>query len=302
MRLPRLALLCLVIGTPAHATPQPPTDPCAVAAFNELAQVQARAKSLAAATTVTLADKLELAMDVPTGYVMQSPGRERFRDLFAATDAKTTAPILADIDRDLDALLVDGGSWRYRCEAYPSSHLAAKPVTQTQLATRRAIAKRTVAAHARAADCARLQGRVLAAPEAKRFAFTSALDRCHRDLELAHAQCDKDFATIEHTDAFAPWHASLGVSNLIELRNVHAIAATDVTAARARIEPMLDALPLPLSALAKPSRDALSIKDPIGALYELSGALKILYSPCEQLWTSESRCIVRPESCRKRPN
>lgn len=303
--LPRLALLSgaafALVALPALAAPTPPAAPCARAAFDELANVQARAKALAAAT-VTLADKLELAMDVPISYVMQSPGRERFRDLFAATDAKATAAILADLERDLDALLAAGTVWRYRCEAYPTSHVAPKPLTKQTLAARRAIAKRLVAAHARATECEALQAKVLAAPEAKRHPFTAALNRCYTDLEAARSRCDRDVATIIHTDAFAPYRASLAVSNLIELRRVHTIGAADVTAVRSRVEPMLDALQPPLASLAGPSRQALTQKDPIAVLYTLSGTLKSLYSPCERLWFSSSRCIIHPDSCRKEPD
>jgi hypothetical protein len=295
-------LLACCIGSVANAAPAPPTDPCALAAFNELAKVQARIKALASSGTATLADKLELAMDLPTSYVMQSPGTERFRDLFAATDAKAITTILGDMDHDLDTVLAAGGAWRYRCEAYPSSHVAPKPLTKRALAERRKIAARTVATHTRADECAKLQAKVLAAPDDKRFAFTSALDRCYTDIEAARAQCERDFTTIVHTDGFTPYRVSLAVSNLIELRRLHTISTADVTALRGRVEPMLDALQPPLASFAAPSRKALTLKDPVAVLYELSGTLKRLYSPCEGLWFSESRCIVRSDSCRKEPN
>ncbi len=286
----------------ASAAPTPPKDPCARNAFDELAAVQARARALATTGTATLADKLELAMSVPTGYVMQSPGSERFRELFATSDAKTLTSILTDLANDLDTILADGGAWRYRCEAYPQSHVAAKPPTKRELAERRAIAKRTTAAHARADECAALQGKVLALPGDKRHAFTKALDRCYLDLQAAHEQCERDFATLEHTDGFAPYQTSIAVSNLIELRRAHTITADDVIAVRGRAEPMLDSLRPPLSSFTAPVRKALASRDPVGALYETSGALKTLYSPCERLWTSSSRCIVNPESCRPKPN
>lgn len=296
-----LALVALLGPSLTVASPTPPKDPCARAAFDELAKVQARAKTLATAS-VTLDDKLELAMDVPISYVMQSPGSERFRDLFAASDAKATAALLADLARDLDTVLAAGTVWRYRCEAYPTSHVAPKPFTKQELAARRAIAKRLVAAHARATECEALQAKVLAAPEARRPPFTAALNRCYTDLEAARARCDKDVATIIHTDSFAPYRASLAVSNLIELRGEHTIGAADATAVRGRIEPMLDALLPPLASLAGPSRQALAQKDPIAVLYTLSGTLKSLYSPCERLWFSSSRCIVHPDRCRKEPD
>jgi hypothetical protein len=297
----RLALLGCLACSLATAAPTPPTDPCALAAFNELAQVQARVKALAT-RTVTLADKLELAMDMPTGYVMQSPGEERFRQLFAATDAKVVATILTDMASDLDPVLRGGGAWRYRCEAYPTSHVVAKPLTKQALAARRAIAKRTVAVHARVDECEKLQQKVLAAPDTKRFAFSTALNRCYTDIEAARTQCERDFAVIEHTDSFAAYRASLAVSNLIELRREHTITSADVDAVRTRVVPMLDGLQPPLASFAAPSRDAFKHKDPVAVLYELSGTLKRLYIPCERLWFSESRCIVSPDSCRKEPD
>lgn len=299
----RIALL-LVSTVAAAAPPAPPapTDPCALGAFNELVRVQARITAMATAHAATLAEKLELAMDMPTGYVMQPPGNARFRDLFAATDANELAAILTDMDHDLDAILHDGGAWRYRCEAYPTSNVSAKPPDAKALGTRSAIAARTVAAHARADECTRLQNKVLGMAEAKRFAFTGTLDRCYADLEAARSRCERDFAEIEHVDSFAPYRASLAVSNLIELRHDHTISSADVDAVRARVLPMLDALRPPLAALAAPSRDAFARKDPVAVLYELSGALKRLYNPCEGLWFGESRCIVQPDSCRKKPN
>jgi len=298
----RIAVLGCLVSALAAAAPAAPTEPCALAAFNELARVQTRIKAMATAHAATLAEKLELAMDVPTGYVMQAPGNERFRDLFAATDANVLAAILTDMDHDLDTILRDGGAWRYRCEAYPTSNVSPRPPDAKALAARRAIATRTVAAHARADECARLQNQVLGAPEAKRFAFIGALNGCYADLEAARTRCEGDFAEIEHVDSFAPYRASLAVSNLIELRHDHTISSADVDAVRARVLPMLDAMRPPLASFAAPSRDAFAQKDPVAVLYELSGALKRLYSPCEGLWFGESRCIVQPESCRKKPN
>jgi hypothetical protein len=302
----RVPFAIVLASSVAAAAPTPPTDACARKAFDELVAVQARAKALAAAGTVTMAEKLELAMGVPTGYVMQSPGNERFRDLFAATDVKKLASIVTDIANDLDAVLANGGAWRYRCEAYPQSHVTPKPLTKRELAKRRAIAKRTLAAYELADQCIVLQNRVLswqgALPEGKRHVVTKALDRCYVELELARALCERDFKALEHDDLFAPYQASIAVSNLIELRRVHKMSADDITAVRSRVEPMLDALQPPLSSLAAPSRAALAATNPIVALHTLSGTLKQLYSPCEQLWMSESGCIVQPDSCRDKPN
>lgn len=294
----RIALLGCLVSTVAAAAP---ADRCGLAAFDELSRVRARIAAMASAHTATLAEKLELAMDMPTSYVMQSPGNARFRALFDATDTNKLATILSDMDHDLDAILRDGGAWRYRCEAYPTSHASPKRLDAKALSTRRAIAARTIAAYARADDCARLQNQVLGLPEAKRFAFTGALDRCHTDLEAARTRCERDFAEIEHVDAFAPYRASLAVSNLIELRREHTISSADVDAVRARVVPILDALRPPLASLASPSRAAFAQKDPVAVLYELSGALKRLYNPCETLWFGESRCTVQPEVCRKKP-
>jgi len=299
MRSSLVLVVALVrVATAQPSPPTPPADPCAGAAFRELEQLQARFAALEAAGGATLADILDLLMASPTSYAWQAPGSERFHALFTAQDLGATRPILAAMQTDFVALL---GStrpvWGYRCEAYPTSHQAATPLTPEELAARKAIAKTSRAAHARDAECERLQARAFNTPEEKRHVFAAALDRCHRDLTAARERCERDFAVISRTDGFAPYQASLSVSNIIELRG-RALTADDVAAVRRRVGPVLDALRPPLSSHAAPARAALARKDPSEAVHALSGALKVLYSPCEALYASPSRCIVHPGICR----
>ena len=147
----------------------------------------------------------------------------------------------------------------------------------------------------RADACAALQARAFATHERKRRTFAGGLDRCQRDLDVARERCERDFAVISRTDGFAPYQASIAVSNIFELRRA-AWTVDDLAAVRRRVTPVLDALPPPLSSLASPARASLARAD---AITELSGTLKVLYSPCEALRASPSRCIVTPELCRK---
>jgi len=295
----RIALALVVVTVRlAAAQPAPPADPCGRAAFKELAQVRARIATLEAAGAATLDDILDVAMSSPTSYVMQAPGSERLRALLASQDPAETRSLLGALKTDYDTLLATPAIWRYRCEAYPSSHLPPPTLRPKELAARRTLATIATAAHARAAECATLQARAFKTPEARRGVFARPIDRCHQDLDVARQACERDFAGIIHGDSFGPYQASIAVSNVIDLRK-NALARDDVAAVRRRVEPMLDALRPPLSALAAPSRAALAKKDPVDALYSLSGSLKILYSPCEALWTSSSRCVISPSRCRK---
>jgi len=238
-------------------------------------------------------------MASPTSYVWQRPGSERFHELFTAPDRNATRPILAVMKTDFLALLGSNPPvWKYRCDAYPTSHQTPPTLTAKELVARNVIAKAARAAHTRAAECSALQARALATPEAKRRGFAAGLDRCHRDLDVAQQQCERDFAVISRTDGFAPYQASIAVSNMIELRG-RTLNAEDVAAVRRRVVPILDALQSPLSSLAAPARVALARKDPTEAIHQLSGAMKVLYSPCEALWATSSRCIISPSACKK---
>lgn len=302
----RVAVLLLLIAADVAAQPappprpRPPADACGRAAFRELERVQARATALAAAGLPTQDDIVALVMDVPTSYVMQSPGRGRFLELFATSDARVSRKLLGEIAADFVKILGNDRTWAYRCEAYPSWHIAPPKLSARELARRGAIAKRTKAALVRADECAKLTGRVLAAPEHERHRFTAMLHRCYRDLNAARARCERDFDLIAHSDGYGPFRAQGAVSNILELRRKRLPTTADVLALRRRILPMLDALQPPLSELTGPTRAALTRNDPIEALYELSGALKVLVAPCGGLWPSQPRCIVTPQSCEKR--
>jgi hypothetical protein len=245
----------------------------------------------------------ELAMDVPTGYVMMSPGRDRFRQLLAANAASAMRTLLGEIAADLTEIRRDQMPWKDRCEVYPNWHVPAPSLDAKQLAERRRTATFASTALARAAVCARLQSQVLALPEGKRSAFRTELDRCHQDLEAARPTCNRLFDRIEHEDAYAPWRAGQALSNILEVRRP-TLTADDVAAVAGRIRPMLDALRPPLSELPAvvAARSALELGDPAQVLYTLSGAIRDLYSPCGSMWGSQSRCVISPSSCEKTPD